>query len=90
MKSTPKQNKGLTVEASSSPLTNAPDPRRWKALALLSLTQFVVILDTSIIGIALPTIQQHCGSSCTFSSVHQKITTAITTTGKSQMKQQAP
>src|SRR5918995_2762980 len=42
-----------------------PDPRRWKALGLLSLAQFLVILDTSIIGVALPTIQQHFGFSQT-------------------------
>ena len=36
----------------------AQDPRRWKALALLSLAQFLVIMDTSIIGVALPAIQQ--------------------------------
>jgi EmrB/QacA subfamily drug resistance transporter len=70
MKSVIKENKELTaVETSSasSPSlpTNVPDPRRWKALALLSLAQFVVILDTSIIGIALPTIQQHFGFSQT-------------------------
>src|SRR5215218_90185 len=41
------------------------NPHRWKALALLSLAQFVVILDTSIIGVALPTIQQHFGFSQT-------------------------
>jgi EmrB/QacA subfamily drug resistance transporter len=41
----------------------SPDPRRWKALGLLSLAQFLVILDTSIIGVALPTIQQHFGFS---------------------------
>jgi EmrB/QacA subfamily drug resistance transporter len=41
----------------------APDPRRWKALLVLSLAQFLVILDTSIIGVALPTIQQHFGFS---------------------------
>jgi EmrB/QacA subfamily drug resistance transporter len=35
-----------------------PNSRRWKALGLLSLAQFLVILDSSIIGIALPTIQQ--------------------------------
>jgi EmrB/QacA subfamily drug resistance transporter len=34
-----------------------PDPLRWKALALLCAAQFIVILDTSIIGVALPTIQ---------------------------------
>lgn len=33
------------------------DPRRWWALFLLSAAQFIVILDTSIIGVALPAIQ---------------------------------
>src|ERR671919_2439106 len=40
-----------------------PNPRRWKALGLLSLAQFLVILDTSIIGVALPTIQEQFGFS---------------------------
>lgn len=34
------------------------DSRRWKALALLSLAQFLIIMDTSIIGVALPAVQQ--------------------------------
>src|ERR671917_402702 len=34
------------------------NPHRWKALALLSLAQFLVIMDTSIIGVALPAVQQ--------------------------------
>jgi EmrB/QacA subfamily drug resistance transporter len=34
-----------------------PDPKRWWALALLCAAQFIVILDTSIIGVALPAIQ---------------------------------
>ena len=38
-----------------------PDPRRWWALSLLSAAQFIVILDTSIIGIALPAIQTSLG-----------------------------
>jgi EmrB/QacA subfamily drug resistance transporter len=46
-----------TVEQESKISTQA-DPRRWKALALLSLAQFLVIMDTSIIGVALPAIQQ--------------------------------
>src|SRR5574343_1015096 len=37
------------------------DPRRWKALALLCAAQFTVILDTSIIGVALPAIQTDLG-----------------------------
>ena len=36
-----------------------PYPHRWKALGILSLAQFLIILDTSIIGVGLPTIQQH-------------------------------
>ena len=41
-----------------SKLPTQADPRRWKALTLLSLAQFLVIMDTSIIGVALPAIQQ--------------------------------
>ena len=41
-----------------SKITTKGDPRRWKALALLSLAQFLIIMDTSIIGVALPAIQQ--------------------------------
>jgi hypothetical protein len=59
----------MTSKSSSTSVTTTtaeiPDPRRWKALALLSLAQFVVILDTSIIGVALPTIQQYFGFSQT-------------------------
>lgn len=38
-----------------------PDPKRWKALALLCAAQFIVILDTSIIGVALPAIKADLG-----------------------------
>lgn len=38
-----------------------PDPKRWKALALLCAAQFIVILDTSIIGVAFPAIQTDLG-----------------------------
>ncbi len=40
---------------SPSPVTNS-NLLRWKALSILSLAQFLIILDTSIIGVALPTI----------------------------------
>ena len=39
-------------------ITATQDSRRWKALALLSLAQFLIIMDASIIGVALPAIQQ--------------------------------
>ncbi|MGP3934076.1 MFS transporter [Nonomuraea sp. KM88] len=40
-----------------------PSPRRWAALALIATAQFIVIMDTSIIGVALPRIQQDLGFS---------------------------
>jgi EmrB/QacA subfamily drug resistance transporter len=40
-----------------------PDPRRWWALALIAVAQFLVIMDTSIIGVALPEIQRALGFS---------------------------
>jgi len=39
------------------------DPRRWWALAVIALAQFMVIMDTSIIGVALPDIQADLGFS---------------------------
>ncbi|WP_329612661.1 MFS transporter [Streptomyces brevispora] len=45
------------------PSPTVPDPRRWTALALIALAQFVVIMDTSIIGVALPKMQTDLGFS---------------------------
>ncbi len=39
----------------------APDPRRWKALALLCTAQFLVLLDSSIVSLALPSIEDDLG-----------------------------
>ena len=33
-----------------------PDPRRWKALALLCAAFFMVVLDIAIVNVALPSI----------------------------------
>jgi len=35
----------------------APDPRRWKALAVLGLIQFMLILDVTVVNVALPHIK---------------------------------
>ncbi|MFF2557631.1 MFS transporter [Nocardia sp. NPDC058058] len=40
-----------------------PSSRRWAALALIALAQFMVIMDTSIIGVALPEMQGALGFS---------------------------
>jgi hypothetical protein len=36
--------------------TTAPDPRRWQALILLSAAQFMVILNITVVNLALPSI----------------------------------
>src|SRR5918999_3638213 len=41
--------------------TNQPDPRRWKALALLCGAFFMVILDAAIVVVALPSIETDLG-----------------------------
>src|SRR5919107_2393027 len=61
-KTTKPQEKGSSDSEQES-LIATQDPRRWKALALLSLAQFLIIMDTSIIGVALPAIQQQFGFS---------------------------
>jgi EmrB/QacA subfamily drug resistance transporter len=40
-----------------------PDPKRWKALALLCFANFLVMMDSAIIQIALPSIQGTFGYS---------------------------
>ena len=43
--------------------TSEPDPRRWKALALLCTAFFMVILDSAIVVVALPSIDADLGFS---------------------------
>jgi len=48
----------------SRPLsTSSPSPKRWWALVVLALTQLVVVLDGTIVNIALPQAQQELGLS---------------------------
>jgi EmrB/QacA subfamily drug resistance transporter len=43
--------------------TALPDPRRWKALAFISIAQLMVVLDATIVNIALPSAQRDLGIS---------------------------
>jgi EmrB/QacA subfamily drug resistance transporter len=62
-KTTEEQEIGDINNKQESKISTKGDPRRWKALAMLSLAQFLIIMDTSIIGVALPEIQQQFGFS---------------------------
>jgi EmrB/QacA subfamily drug resistance transporter len=44
-------------------MSPALDPNRWKALALLSVAYLMVVLDLSIVNVALPSIQTDLGFS---------------------------
>ena len=47
---------------SGSP-SEAPDPRRWLALGVIAIAQLMIMLDASIVNIALPSAQQDLGIS---------------------------
>ncbi len=43
------------------PAESDADPRRWKALAVLGLIQFMLILDVTVVNVALPEIKTDLG-----------------------------
>ncbi|WP_327355454.1 MFS transporter [Streptomyces sp. NBC_01304] len=47
----------------ASPHTAVPDPKRWKALVFIALAQLMVVLDATIVNIALPSAQVDLGIS---------------------------
>ncbi len=51
----------MTSPAAESAVT--PDPRRWKALLVIAIAQLMVVLDASIVNIALPSMQADLGIS---------------------------
>src|SRR6185312_17187504 len=48
----------MSVLASPATVTG-PDRRRWIALAVIVIAQFMVVLDVAIVNVALPTIKTH-------------------------------
>ncbi|MYW02024.1 MFS transporter [Streptomyces sp. SID3343] len=53
-----------TSLSKTAPAANAmPDPRRWKALIFIAIAQLMVVLDGTIVNIALPSAQSDLGIS---------------------------
>jgi len=46
----------------ASGVTDAPDAGRWKALVFIALAQLMVVLDSTIVNIALPSAQRGAAS----------------------------
>lgn len=55
----------MAIDTTQSTVKAVPYPKRWSALFLLCTAQFMVIMDTSIIGVALPAIKTDLGYSQT-------------------------
>jgi EmrB/QacA subfamily drug resistance transporter len=53
----------MSKTASTPPGATTPDPMRWKALTFIAIAQLMVVLDATIVNIALPTAQQDLGIS---------------------------
>jgi EmrB/QacA subfamily drug resistance transporter len=52
-----------SIPRSAGDVLNTSDPRRWRALALLCGAFFMVVLDATIVLVALPSIKAHLGLS---------------------------
>ncbi len=55
------QSRTLTRESETGRSVGAgpvpPDPRRWRALGVIALVQFILVLDITVVNVALPHIQ---------------------------------
>jgi EmrB/QacA subfamily drug resistance transporter len=51
------------AEEETTDTSEAPDPRRWLMLAVLAAAQLMIVLDASIVNIALPSAQKDLGIS---------------------------
>ena len=58
----PAHDQGPLLAAAGSPAASV-DPRRWRALSVLALVQFVPVLDVTVVNVALPSIQHGLGFS---------------------------
>ena len=48
---------GTNAAAASAGASEAPDPKRWLALAVIAIAQLMIVLDATVVNIALPHAQ---------------------------------
>ncbi|MEV0694654.1 MFS transporter [Streptomyces sp. NPDC050388] len=63
MSETASKSPGVPGARNTPGARNAPDANRWKALVFIALAQLMVVLDATIVNIALPSAQQDLGIS---------------------------
>jgi MFS family permease len=51
------------MSTASTNTTTELDPNRWRALLVIAIAQLMVVLDASIVNIALPSLQADLGIS---------------------------
>jgi len=50
----------VTATTVSAPPATTPDSRRWKALAVVLVGQLVILVDATIVNVAVPSIELAC------------------------------
>lgn len=53
----------MTTHDPSASIDSPPDPKRWLALGIIAVAQLMIVLDASIVNIALPSAQSDLGIS---------------------------
>jgi EmrB/QacA subfamily drug resistance transporter len=51
-----------TIAPETATPVQAADPRRWKALAVVLIASFMILLDISIVNVAIPSVQRDLGA----------------------------
>ena len=55
----------MTLPGTGGPADTSPTARRWLVLPVLCLSVFLVVVDNTIVNVALPTLNAHLGASIT-------------------------
>jgi EmrB/QacA subfamily drug resistance transporter len=57
-----RQDLSMAIAPGTAAPVEAADPRRWKALAVVLIASFMILLDISIVNVAIPSVQRDLGA----------------------------